>query len=364
MKPRFRELCVLALCSAISAPMVARAQPAPAELSPEFTEILRWLPADVDALVVATDFTLADADASRFDMRVTEDPFPRFLRGTVTGRALGDPDDPNSGWPIRDVWEALTDRRIEFALLGAREVFPASAFGNCGYAGVHVIRFAEPLGPVADELAAGIRRDAAEVATIAGRDVAVFNWKFGKEPYLQDRDWESLMVVLPRGDYQELIVATQRRLLEEVLARRADAEVPRAALPPELPAWQFLDTSAPIWEFLAKPVSDDAPAPEVREVITFEYHAGDDARFVLRAPGESIPDDPQSVDPYAEPSPPLPARLVHGMDRMEVNSELERPEGEPARLTVHFTGERTMAARREFALTFLAGALFQHCIEQ
>ena len=52
------------------------------------------------------------------------------------------------------------------------------------------------------------------------------------------------------------------------------------------------------------------------------------------------------------------------MDRMEVDFELERPEGEPARLTVHFTGDRQVAARHEFALMFLTGALFQHCIEQ
>jgi hypothetical protein len=355
-----RIACAL-LAVAVFGPGFAQTT-SPTELSPELAETLRWLPADVDVLVVATDFTLTDA--GRIDMRVTEDPFPRFLRGTVTGRALGDPDEPESGWPIRDVWETLGDRPIEFALLGAREVFPASAFGFCGYAGVHVIRFAEPIGPVADELAAGLRADAAEVVVIAGRDVAVFNWKFGKEPYLQDRDWESLLVVLPHGDDQELIVATQRRLLEEVLARRADADIPRAALPPELPAWQFLDASAPIWEFLARPLGDDAPDPEARDVVTFEYHAGDDARFILRAPSESLPDDPQSVDPYAEPAPPLPARLVNGMDRMEVAFELERPEGEPARLTVHFTGDRQMAARSEFALMFLTGALFQHCIEQ
>jgi hypothetical protein len=334
----------------------------PKALAPQVAETLRWLPADIDALVFAADFTLADADASRFDMRVTEDPFPRFLRGTVTGRALGDPDDPSSGWPTHNVWEALGDRPIEFALLAAREVFPASAFGNCGYAGVHVIHFAEPIGHVADELAAGLRADAAEVAIIAGRDVAVFNWKFGKEPYLKDRDWESLLVVLPRGDDHELIIATQRRILDEVLARRVDVDVPRAAVPPELPAWQFLDVSAPIWEFLAKPLGNDGRAPDDRDVITFEYHAGDDARFVLRAPSEALPDDPQSVDPYATPLPPIAARLLRGLDDTEVDFEVERPEGEPARLTVHFSGDRQMAARREFALTFLTGALIGHCI--
>jgi hypothetical protein len=60
----------------------------------------------------------------------------------------------------------------------------------------------------------------------------------------------------------------------------------------------------------------------------------------------------------------MTARLLHGMDRTEVDFELERPAGEPARLTVHFTGDRVMAARREFALTFLTGALLQHCISQ
>jgi hypothetical protein len=300
-----KSLPLLAAALLLTAP--AAAQPAP-PLSPDFAETLRWFPADVDAFLVSRDFKLPDDGTVNPIEQLAKGGLPAIFRAQHIG-PVGDPDEPPTYQSVNEVRRALAGRQVEFALLGAREVFPASAFGSCGYAGCHVVRFTEPLGPAADQLAADLRKDAVEILRAGGREIAAFKWAFPKEPYLKTRSWEGLFIVLPLAGDREIFIATQRRLLDEALARRAAPATQRAALPPEISAWKFVDTTASTWAVLAAPATNKTAPAASRDVISFEYHTGDDARFVFRAPSESIPDDPKSVDLYAHPTPPSPLAL-------------------------------------------------------
>ena len=77
-------------------------------------------------------------------------------------------------------------------------------------------------------------------------------------------------------------------MLAEVLARRADASLPRVALPADLPAWGHIDFAASGWGILSRPTaSDDPQSPRTHHnVITFEYHKDEvSSRFIIRCAG-------------------------------------------------------------------------------
>ena len=162
------------------------------------------------------------------------------------------------------------------------------------------------------------------------------------------------------------MVATERPLLEEILKRRADAAASRLALPPELPAWQFVDASAAVWAVLAKPAaSDGAEAPAARQILTFEHHVGNDARFVLRCPPESLPDvDPAQIDPYAnDPTYGAPKSTLRALWQAKIAYTIDRPADGPAHLTIPLANlDRGKAAEAQINLMFVAGALFQYCL--
>src|SRR5262245_59425211 len=118
------NLSVATFCFALLAPTIANAQhtaspgapsatthpdgPASPKLPPNLSETLRWLPADVDAILVAQDFALPKAQRYVIPEEPIADPFAQYCEILATGLALSD----NT---LRLALEPLIGRRVEFA---------------------------------------------------------------------------------------------------------------------------------------------------------------------------------------------------------------------------------------------------------
>jgi hypothetical protein len=105
------------------------------------------------------------------------------------------------------------------------------------YEGCSIVVFEKDLGGLDGIIGRMPDRKGASRETIGGMRVLVMQEKS------EEAEWTYFLAV-PRP--KVLLVANNRKYLQEVLERMAQKKVPRA-LPDQLPEWRFLDASARFW---------------------------------------------------------------------------------------------------------------------
>lgn len=130
----------------------------------------------------------------------------------------------------------LKGQQVTVAVEGSRHARSPRSLGGQPYEGAAIVMFAPEADINANEVLRGIQPRAIRSEEIQGTHVLVFREK-------REDDFWTTFVAFPEGHL--LIVATDRRYIEEVLARRAKTQ--RAALPDSLPEWRFVDRTAAYW---------------------------------------------------------------------------------------------------------------------
>jgi hypothetical protein len=205
------------------------ADDAPIEKLPTDVErLVKWLPEDTETLIVARSITF---NPPKWEHMKGWSVYANFLL-TNDIDVAGDPLAP------------LRGREISLAVQGARNFDVVTKFG--GLRGEHctVFSLSNPLEAGGRDLTEHLRRHAASVRSMGGRDVFTFASAILRQHEFKPLPWEgSYFVVL---DPKTVLHATSDRYLAEVLARVTKA-VPGRALAGSLPEWRHVDLTAPAW---------------------------------------------------------------------------------------------------------------------
>ncbi len=207
----------------------ARNQALAAEGSKLVDQIITWLPADTETLVVAQQpFPLLEL--KRGDLPSALDSAQTYLLGQLTAA---------EGAKLE---KALAGKTVRVATLAARafaqqpaEKNGAIPFGLIAYQGCATYAFAQPVSE--SDLSSILSRSPDETAM--GHRV----WK-SKGSESDRRDSDTFFVSVPATDM--LLVCNDPGFMEEMMNRMAAPGSSRA-LPANLPEWKLVDRAAPVW---------------------------------------------------------------------------------------------------------------------
>lgn len=198
------------------------------KLPADVERLVKWLPEDTETLVVARSMTLGPP---RWEQMAGWSVYANFLLANdidVAGASFA---------PLRG-------RDVSLAVQGARNFDVVTKFG--GLRGEHCTVFilSTPLEAGGRDLTEHLRRHAASVRSMGGRDVFTFPSAILRQHEFKPLPWEgSYFVVL---DPKTVLHATSGRYLAEVLAR-VTKPAPGRALADSLPEWKHVDLTAPAW---------------------------------------------------------------------------------------------------------------------
>jgi hypothetical protein len=237
-----RAVCTLAgvvsLTVAMSSQTAGGAPQAPAKPAPRAIELLWWLPADTETVVV-TQTPATPRNGPLFEvMRLAE---VRFGDTTFPAGAK----------------RQLRGVSVKASVEGSRHFLPPSGLGAMRYEGATLFVFDKPLGSRGRAVMSELKKGAEAVISVEGLEVAQMREKF------ENDIWTSY-ITIARPDI--LIVATDRQYLAEVLRRRVKREGPRA-LPGTLPEWRWVTTDASYWalrHYRRDHLDEDPSSPFVR----------------------------------------------------------------------------------------------------
>ncbi len=189
-------------------------------------EVLRWLPADTETVIVARGpfvFPVLQPDH--------KGPLSLELQlQLLVTRGLISTDQAS-------FWKHLAGQKVALAVEGSRRYRWPNGLGLSPYEGCHITIFEDDLGPVGDALMERLSADASRVVELARHRVAVFIKK-------SENDIWTLFITQPKPNV--LLCATNWDYLSMVLCRMSDPR-PTRALPDELPEWKHVDRQAPFW---------------------------------------------------------------------------------------------------------------------
>ena len=203
---------------------------APLEGLPADVErLVKWLPEDTETLVVARTAVLTRPD-------------PMWLKrwSDVGMISVTESLSVAEGGPL----ESILGRRVELAVRGARNFDGVTSFGGLRSEGCAIFTLATNLDAGGRALARSLRKHAASIRSVAGRDVYVFPSAVLKEPWTKPAPWEGAFFVVL--DPRTLLYATSDRYLAEVLGH-IDHPGNHRALPDSLPEWKHVNFAAPSW---------------------------------------------------------------------------------------------------------------------
>lgn len=200
-------------------------------LSNDAQNVISWLPADTETLLVARGpFWMSNFQIGR-DYRdrdtKTEDVQKAFQGLTLGLFALKD----------GNLEKRLEGKKILFAAEGSRHFRPPKELGELPYEGCAIAMFGEDLGDLRDTFLKDASKDALKVDEIEGLKVAVF------EEQMEQDTWTTF-VAFPTKNV--VLVATNRDYLQEVLSRMRTPGAKRA-FPETLPEWKYVNTQAEFW---------------------------------------------------------------------------------------------------------------------
>jgi hypothetical protein len=198
------------------------------KLPADVERLVKWLPEDTETLIVARAMTLGHP---KWEHMKGWSIYANFLLANdidVAGASFA----------------PLQGRDVSLAVQGARNFDLVTKFG--GLRGEHCTLFilSIPLEAEGRDLTEQLRRNAASVRSMGGRDVFTFPSAILRQHEKKPLPWEgSYFVVL---DPKTVLHATSDRYLAEVLAR-VTKPAPGRALADSLPEWGHVDLTAPAW---------------------------------------------------------------------------------------------------------------------
>lgn len=215
----------------------------------DLKRVLSWLPADTETLLVATrpfwmsNFQIGEeGDKNR---KVTKEELEKNFESLTLSLF-------NSKEGLLE--KHLEGKKVLFAAEGSRHFRSPAGLGELPFEGCALAVFKDDLGDSRD----AFMKDAAHVAVrmeeIEGQKVAVF-----EEPSEQDI-W-TIFITFPQKGV--VLVATNERFLQEMLARMRRSEGERA-LPDTLPEWRYVNRQAQFWglrHFDKRQAKEDPTSP-------------------------------------------------------------------------------------------------------
>jgi hypothetical protein len=131
----------------------------------------------------------------------------------------------------------LEGKKVLFALEGSRHFRPPAGLGEMPFEGCALAVFKDDLGDRRDAFMKDAAQVAVRVEEIEGLTVAVF-----EEP--SEQDILTTFVTFPQEGV--VLIATNKRFLQEMLARMRGVEGERA-LSDNLPEWKYVNKKAKFW---------------------------------------------------------------------------------------------------------------------
>jgi len=240
----------IACASMIAAPLAANALQISAKphlssaLPADPQELMSWLPADTESVVVArgpfliptgSNETGNDNDPEWFTRKTT----PVEIREMFEALPLELFYDFNLEVPNDfELEKTLKSSTVAYALQGSRHFRePQGGVEVTEFEGCSILVFEKDLGPLVERIKQSVAKIGASSETINGTRVMVIQEK-------SEGALEIHLLAFPRSNI--LLVANNRQYLQEVLARMVQKK-PSRALPSQLPEWQFLDVNAGFW---------------------------------------------------------------------------------------------------------------------
>jgi|WetSurSiteA1Bulk_404760.scaffolds.fasta_scaffold06639_3 hypothetical protein len=241
------------------------------ESSRYLRDILTWLPADTETLIVAngpfwmSDFIVYKERNREISTEELEKNFRLWTLGEFS--VLG---------------KALDRERVVIAAEGSRHFRGAGSLGVIPYEGCQIAVFAYDQSRRMKRFMKESGHAALRVETIEGQKVIVFQEK------REENIW-TLFVANPRS--KVVAIATNRDYLQQVLSRM-NGNVGRMALPESLPEWRHVNRQARFWG-LRHFSKDDSEKDPTSPLGDDPYERGD--RQAIGLTFQCIPGDSEKT---------------------------------------------------------------------
>ncbi len=231
MMPHWTRREFLVLCSALVPAADAAGQATNTggnvvQRSADVQQILSWLPADTETVIVVTKpFSLPDLRNTDWNRDFHIDAWLRAMAFTTLSLDNG------------ALLESFRNQQVLLAVEGSRHFRTPEGFGWFPFEGCTIVVFADDLGERADAFLNTASGSALRVEEIEGLNILVF------EQRVESGLWTTF-VAFKKPNI--LLVATNLDYLRDVLSRMRDNSRPRA-LPETLPEWKYVKKDAEIW---------------------------------------------------------------------------------------------------------------------
>jgi hypothetical protein len=198
----------------------------------DFEQVLNWLPADTETLLVANGpFWISNFQMGQeayTNHAVTSEELEKSFEG-MTLQLF------NSRNGLLE--KHLRGKKVLFALEASRHFRPPTGLGELPFEGCAVAVFKDDLDDQRDAFMKEAAQIAVRIEDIDGQKVAVF-----QEPSEQDI-WKGFVAFPQKG---VVLAATNEQFLREMLSRMRSPEAARA-LPNSLPEWKYVNARAQFW---------------------------------------------------------------------------------------------------------------------
>jgi hypothetical protein len=257
---------LFATCLVVGIGAVVGAEPRQSAVRPSaaIDEMLWWLPADTETLMV---------------QQASAPP----MRGLVHDALLSEEIDVGDSALMASAKPHLQGARLKLTLEGSRRFTEPPGLGEFPYEGVTIFTFMKPLGAGGKALMGDLAKTGTRTRQVHGFDVVEFSEK------VEDTSWTHYIAV-PRPDV--LLDATNLDYLTEVLTRISKRAETRA-LPGDLPEWRWVDVRSSFWvlrHYRREHVHEDPTSPfrkdeagESRDpdAVGMTAHASPDGRTIV-----------------------------------------------------------------------------------
>jgi len=220
----FIALCAAFLFAAGAAGQTTGTDPDLAPRPVDVQQMLSWLPADTETLIVAKSFALPEMRDHNYSVEVMFQIMPLTTLWLKNGALL----------------DYFRGQRVLVALEGSRRFRSPQGFGFMLFEGCTILVFAEDLGDRAGAFFRSSSVDAFKIEDVDGHKVSVFQEKTG------DGGTDTWTTFIAFAKPNLLFVATNLDYLREALSRMRGKSGPRA-LPEILAQWKCVNTDAQFW---------------------------------------------------------------------------------------------------------------------
>jgi hypothetical protein len=227
-------------------------------------EMLWWLPADTETLIV---------------QQASAPP----MRGLVHDALLSEKIDVGDSALMASAKPHLQGARLKLTIEGSRRFTEPPGLGEFPHEGVTICAFMKPLGAGGKTLMSDLAKTGMRTRQVHGFDVVAFSEK------VEDTTWTHYIAV-PRLDV--LLDATNLDYLTEVLARIAKRAETRA-FPYDQAEWRWVDARSSFWalrHYRREHVQEDSTSPFRKDdagesldpdAVGMTAHASPDGRTIV-----------------------------------------------------------------------------------